>query len=181
MKSRRFKLVEKDIPFLKKDTRINIILIIMFAITLIWQSLSFILSFVNNSYSILKLCVLILVVVTSIMFICTLAAWAVRNQKLISVIKERGHCLWDVPFIASTSKSGFYSIFKIVALIFACLFCGIIVTNLVCLFVQNSYMSKSTLDYLPLLFMFATSALNAYFYIKSNAYFQKLNYEQNIY
>lgn len=180
MRSRRFELKEKDIPFLKRDSKIKIILTIAFAVTLAWQTIAFIMSFVNKTSSVLKICLSSLVILCSLMLLFVNISLIVRNSNLISVIKEKGHCLWDVPFISSTSKNGLLNIYKVICLALAGI-CGIILlASLICLFVQKSYI-ESTSYYLPLLFMICASCLNSYYFLVSNNYMQTLNSEQNIY
>lgn len=180
MRSKRFELKEKDIPFLKRDSKIKIILIVAFALILAWQTITFIMSFVNKTSSILKICISSIVICCSIIYLCFTIYLLIRNLNLISVIKENGHCLWDVPFLASTSKSGLVNMYKILCLALGVICSVILIASLICLLAQKSYL-QSTSYYLPLIFMVCAACFNAYFFFVSNNYMQTLNKEQNIY
>ena len=178
MTSKRFKLVEKDIPFLKKDMKIKIVLTVVFALVLAWQTIAFIMDFVNKTNSILNMCISITVIVYALALLCFTIFFTVRNLNLISVIKEKDHCLWDVPFISNTSKTGLINMYKILCLVLGCI-CGfILIACFIAICVQKSFI---TLRYLPLLLTVGASCFNAYFFFVSNNYMQKLNKEQNIY
>ena len=167
MNTKQFEYLNKDVPFLKKDSIKRMVFSLIYFAIFIWQFMSVVSKSINGEkFNTGMIISSIFVLLVSFMFAGISLLYCFKSIKILDVIKKEGRCVSSVAILFNTSKKGFVSLYSFITEVLAIICSIVLLCSIIYGLLEFSYLSSVSF-YMPVLAVLCCCGFYSSYHIKA--------------
>lgn len=177
MRSKRFEYFHKDIKQLKKDIAFRVTFSVLFFGVIAWQLITTLLLHFSKTLTQTKLIISAIVLISALVLFSVTLAYAIKDCRIVKVIKENGRCVSSVSILFSTDKTSFLKFYQGLMTILTVAITLLFIACVTYSILEISFYTKISF-YMPLLLMICLAGYNSIYHVKDEILTQNNVQEQ---